>query len=87
MLDLNTLTRDQSQALEAADDLFAALDHLNDTSGSAFASGKADSPLGAVETALKITLVAALGDDLGTLLYDLTIEAYEYPRSLLHSLV
>lgn len=83
MLDLNAFTYNQSKAIVAADKLFDALVALNDTDGVALSSGAPDKPFGAVEAALKTTLVAALGEHNGNLLYDMVIDAYDYPGNLL----
>jgi hypothetical protein len=77
------ITRNQTQTLAAADRLFDALVALNDTDGAILSSGAPDKPFGAVEVALKITLVTALGESHGNLLYDMVIDAYEHPSILL----
>ena len=83
MLDLNAFTYNQSKAIVAADKLFDALVALNDTDGVALSSGAPDKPFGAVEAALKTTLVAALGEHNGNLLFDMVVDAYDYPGNLL----
>ena len=83
MLDLNAFTRDQSQAIVAADFMFDALVKLNDTTGAVLSSGAEDKPFGAVEAAMRITLVAAMGEEYGAELYRRVIDAYDYPSNLL----
>ena len=83
MLDLNAFTYNQSHAIAAADKLFDALVALNDTDGAALSSGAPDKPFGAVEVALKVTLVAALGEHNGNLLFDMVVDSYDYPGNLL----